>query len=166
MEIALVEWQIGALAVAALLSVLLLFLVISRLIRKAKTAAPPPVAAEQEVEPQIATLILREASEQPASPPPSAQPVDIITESEVFAIRQFMRNAENELEQMRAELTELWEEVARLRAFRQTSPHYAEAMALAGEGVDVETMAEQCGISLAEAELVLALSKGDGLDEI
>lgn len=78
-----------------------------------------------------------------------------------FATQQFMRGVEAELEGVRRELAELREEVGRLKASRQTAPHYTEAMALAQGGADAQSVATRCGISLAEAELVLALSRKD-----
>ena len=78
-----------------------------------------------------------------------------------FATQQFMRGVEGELEEMRREVAELREEVGRLKASRQTAPHYTEAMTLAEGGADAQTVAARCGISLAEAELVLALSRRD-----
>ncbi len=89
-----------------------------------------------------------------AASPPIADPVN-------FATQQFMRGVEAELEGVRRELAELREEVGRLKASRQTAPHYTEAMTLAQGGADAQSVAARCGISLAEAELVLALSRKD-----
>ena len=78
-----------------------------------------------------------------------------------FATQQFMRGVQGELEDMRRQLADLRDEVGRLKASRQSAPHYTEAMALAEGGADAQTVASRCGISLAEAELVLALSRKD-----
>ena len=48
---------------------------------------------------------------------------------------------------------------AEIKTLRRISPLYADAAALAQRGFDARGVAEECGISVAEAELVLAMSK-------
>lgn len=79
---------------------------------------------------------------------------------------------EGEMQQLRRESTLLRDEVDRLRAelsslraARNVSPLYNEAMSLAQSGVSADGIAGQCGISLAEAELVAALARGRPDDE-
>lgn len=67
--------------------------------------------------------------------------------------------------ELRRVLDEVREELAVLKAARNVSPLYNEAMALAQRGVGADGIASQCGISLAEAELVAALARGDANDE-
>lgn len=83
-----------------------------------------------------------------------------------FASQLARKTVENEvrqlhdlLEQARGEISRLHEEVAQLQAAQKVSPLYNEAMALAVRGVDAAGVAGRCGISIAEAELVVALSK-------
>ena len=77
-----------------------------------------------------------------------------------FGEQQFLRAVEAELQQLRVQVAELREEVDHLKAARTVSPHYSEAVALAQQGMDALTIAERCGIAVAEAELVRALSRG------
>jgi len=69
---------------------------------------------------------------------------------------------EMEVQRMRAEMERMRSEVEELRAARHVSPQYAEAMELAQRGLTAQDVADQLGISLAEAELVQALSRSDG----
>jgi hypothetical protein len=69
---------------------------------------------------------------------------------------------EMEVQRMRSEMERMRSEVEELRAARHVSPQYAEAMELAQRGMTAQDMADQLGISLAEAELVYALSRSDG----
>jgi hypothetical protein len=69
---------------------------------------------------------------------------------------------EMEVQRMRTEMERMRTEVEALRASRNVSPQYAEAMELAQRGMTAQNMADQLGISLAEAELVRALSRSDG----
>lgn len=65
-----------------------------------------------------------------------------------------IRHLRREMETMRAELEEL-------RTARNISPHYAEAMELSQRGLTAQDVADRLDISLGEAELVQALSRGD-----
>jgi hypothetical protein len=76
-----------------------------------------------------------------------------------FAEQQFVKTMEAELSTLRQELAAVRDEVERLKAARHVAPQYADAMALAQRGADAHTIAERCGISLGEAELVRALGK-------
>lgn len=69
---------------------------------------------------------------------------------------------EMEVQRMRTEMERMRAEMEELRVARHVSPQYAEAMELAQRGLTAQDMADQLGISLAEAELVQALSRSDG----
>ncbi|MCX7170695.1 MAG: DUF2802 domain-containing protein [Proteobacteria bacterium] len=56
-------------------------------------------------------------------------------------------------------MTGLKENMAQLKAARRVSPQYNEAMQLAQRGMAARDIADECGISLGEAELVLSLSR-------
>jgi len=69
-------------------------------------------------------------------------------------------DVEAEMQRMREEMERMRREVEDLRVARRVSPQYAEAMELARRGLTAQEVADQLGISLAEAELVQALSHG------
>lgn len=69
---------------------------------------------------------------------------------------------EAELAELRAEVMALKEEVSRLKAARNVSPQYGEAVSLAQKGLPASQIAERCDISVAEAEMVRALSQAKG----
>lgn len=84
-----------------------------------------------------------------------------------FARELARSNVEAELERLRREgallreeLARLTEEVSRLKATRNVSPLYNEAMTLAQQGMPANGIAGHCGISIGEAELVAALARG------
>jgi hypothetical protein len=56
-------------------------------------------------------------------------------------------------------VAEAREEIELLKASRNVSPLYSEAMGLAQQGHDARSIAGRCGISIGEAELVAALSR-------
>lgn len=108
------------------------------------------------------------------APPVSAQ-FDPVGEEipSPFAATLAATELELEVRQLRAEVEELRLELAEVKQAQRISPLYADAAALAHRGFDALGVAEECGISVAEAELVLAMSKdeknfdsevGDGAD--
>ena len=66
---------------------------------------------------------------------------------------------EAELAELRGEVAALKEKVSLLEAARNVSPQYGEAVALAQKGMAAPQIAERCGISVAEAEMVCALRR-------
>lgn len=73
----------------------------------------------------------------------------------------FRHNVEAELQTLRAEVAELREALGRLQASRSVSPQYTEAMRLAQRGATARSIADECAISIGEAELVRALSQNN-----
>ncbi|MBI4997525.1 MAG: DUF2802 domain-containing protein [Rhodocyclales bacterium] len=110
----------------------------------------------------------------PDEPPPVPTGVPVREEvASPFAATLAATELEAELRQLRAEVEQLRQELAEVKQARRVSPLYADAAALAHRGFDARGVAEECGISVAEAELVLAMSKdeknfdsevGDGAD--
>jgi hypothetical protein len=78
-----------------------------------------------------------------------------------FAERLAWVDLSQDLKQLREEVAGLRRDLEEVKAARRVSPIYAEAVALAHRGFDARGVAEECGISVAEAELVLALSRDD-----
>ncbi len=76
-----------------------------------------------------------------------------------FGEQQYRLGIEGELNELRAEVASLRAEVAQLKITRGAAPQYEEAMALAGRGSDAQSIAQRCSISVAEAELLRALSQ-------
>lgn len=69
---------------------------------------------------------------------------------------------EMEVQRMRDEMARMRAEVAALRNARRVSPQYAEAMDMAQRGSSAQDIADRLGLALAEAELICALSRGNG----
>ncbi len=97
------------------------------------------------------------ATEPMLAPLPEA-PV-ITPQASDFGEQLFRSGVEAELQQLRSEVAALKEELKLIKAARRVSPQYNEAMMLAQRGMDAQSVADQCGISVGEAELVLALSR-------
>lgn len=124
-------------------------------------AEPAAPALSEEALPPVLPEPLPEPTAEAAPPatdePPREAPVFVQdAETEVLLLRE-------EVDALRAEVAalrdELHHEIAHLRATQTVSPLYSDAMQMATLGHDAVTIAERCGISRAEAELMLALIK-------
>lgn len=93
---------------------------------------------------------------------------------EAFQLRLEVQQLRRDISQLRSELDAQRTEIARLadeaRERRKqgdvslpgqgVSPEYNEALVCARRGLDVEEIAQRCGITVAEAELVRTLAQG------
>lgn len=102
-----------------------------------------------------------------APPPVAVRPAPAPEAQRDFGAALARSQQDSELRLLREEVAQLREEVGQLRAdladvkaARLVSPQYSDAMALAQRGLSAQDVADRCGISLGEAELVWALSKG------
>lgn len=95
---------------------------------------------------------------------PAAPPVAVPRRSAGFgehlSTHLARTDVEEEMQRMRDEMERMRKEMEDLRAARRVSPQYAEAVELLQQGMTAQDVADQLGISLAEAELVEALSRG------
>ena len=158
-----IGWRDIVLVVAAMIgvyvviSVMRLFTVTSK---RRRSVVEEPARGFSEWQPYSARQGLT-AQPVPAESAPAAESVP------GFADELARSSVEVELERLRREsvhqreeLVRMGEEIARLKAARNVSPLYNEAMTLAQQGVSADGIAGHCGISVGEAELVAALARG------
>jgi hypothetical protein len=146
MDFTEIGWRSGLmLAVAAVAAYLVVSLIrLMRLRRRGGSATP--TAPETRIPPEVLAVTAQVDSGEVAAPK--------------FAEHLAWTRLEAEVGELRAELAQLREELSQLKAARRISPLYADAAALAQRGYDAHGIAGECGISVAEAELVLAMSDG------
>lgn len=118
------------------------------------TVLPAPTFAWDEVE----ELLGETAPVNPAAQPAVARPGGF---GEHLAEHLARSDMEMEVQRMRDEMARMRAELEEMRMARRVSPQYAEAMELAQRGLTAQDVADRLGISLAEAELVHALSRGE-----
>lgn len=83
--------------------------------------------------------------------------------AEQSAYQESLRTLGAEVEALRGLVDGLQQRVEATPAATAVSPQYGEAMLLARRGLDAHTIAERCGISVGEAELVQSLARrGEG----
>ena len=181
-------WREALVAIVALLALYILyaFLRINRLHRGAQheTSVSPEVAREglrsyaaiQEPASSDASIELP-AHEPPPAPEPAFpssertfpwnEPPDKAPEHStlprIVVLEQELAQLRRELGALRSEIQALREEqrleLSQAQAPQNTSPFYSKAMQLAVQGRDSADISIRCGISRAEADLVVALVK-------
>lgn len=116
---------------------------------------------ESPTEPSLDAPVKRRETvrEVPRAQAETAAPSDFAVQLTQKSLEGEVRQLRDQLAESRDEISRLREEMGRLSAAQKVSPLYNEAMAMAVRGVDAAGVAGRCGISIAEAELVVALSK-------
>lgn len=143
----------------------------------AKPPAPTKAAARAARRARAAAAAQPEAGEGGATSPAFASAPEQRS-GEGFQLELETQQLRRDIAQLRAELGEQRKEIAELGArlrshqeqveagagVKRASPEYDEALVFARRGLDVETIAERCGITVAEAALVRALAQRDAGD--
>ena len=84
---------------------------------------------------------------------------------EVRQMRHLVDDVRAQHSRLAEDVVRLREELSALRAASRVAPAYAEAVSMVQRGLDAQSIAERCGISVAEAELVRALSEQRGSED-
>jgi len=120
----------------------------------------------------IATPVVAPATVMPGLAAADAPAVDAHSAREHFdaafelaRVRRQLTQLQEGHDRLNAEIVELREELDVLRAARNVSPQYGEAVLMAQRGLGSDAIAERCGISVSEAELVAALARGNRTQE-
>lgn len=162
MDAELFGWRTAVLLVLGL-AVLYLLVTLYRLIRVGQRPASQEEPATVRPVAPDATANVPELTETVAESAPA--PLRVAGFGEQLAEHLARPDLEREVRSLRAEINELRAEIEELKAARHISPHYAEALALAQRGLSAQDVADRLSISLAEAELVQALSRGEQIFE-
>lgn len=93
----------------------------------------------------------------PGAPPSVAAPID---DAPLRGLQTELVGIRAQLDALQAGFDALRSEIEQIKAARAVSPQYNDALSLAQKGVAPESIAESCGISIGEAELVCALARG------
>lgn len=170
------SWREGLLAVVVLITLYML-LVIWRMRRLKRVSAKAPLdQVEPKVNPAVGAAAYAAnagAGNETESEVDSDENLPLLAApsfSDYALLAASQRRCEAELAQMRDELDalrgefsglreDLRHEAAQIKATQSVSPLYSDAMQMASAGHPAMKIAERCGISRAEAELVVALVK-------
>ncbi|MDQ8022698.1 MAG: DUF2802 domain-containing protein [Moraxellaceae bacterium] len=107
----------------------------------------------------IQAAVERQRLRPPAEPDASSFGFDALLE--VRQMRHIIDGLKARLDSQDAYIHQLQEQVDKLRASQRVAPQYGEAVALARDGYDALSIAERCGISVSEAEMVRSLANPD-----
>jgi hypothetical protein len=187
--LAYLSWRevLVAAVVLLVLYILFAFLRINRLRDEARSAQQWSQLSPGEVQSAVRSYVAEQEPDRdaPAVPDDAAQAARADppafagerTREEPLAVRREQRRTEvleqdvaqlrREIGGLRAELQALREEqqheIGKAQITQDTSPFYNDAMQLATQGRDAADISVLCGISRAEAELVVALAKNQTL---
>jgi len=175
------SWRGALVALVAILVayVLVAFWRMNRLKRanevKADTAAldahqaVAAYSAVQEPEPEPVEPVVALPEPEPLAAPSEAAfpwnepPAEIPGQRRIAALEREVTSLRKEIGSLRAEVLILREEQRRentqAQVAQNVSPLYSDAMQLAIQGHDAVTIAQHCGISRGEAELVVSLAR-------
>lgn len=103
----------------------------------------------------VGFALLRLTRPKSAAPLPLA-PVD---DAPLRGLQTEMLGVRAQLDSLQAGVDLLKSEVEQIKAARAVSPQYNDALSLAQKGMRPEDIAESCGISVGEADLVCALAR-------
>lgn len=84
---------------------------------------------------------------------------------EIDALRDEVAQQREQMSALSRGIDALREQIESVSAAQGISPEYNEALVCARRGLDVEAIAERCGISVAEAELVRSMAERQGDDD-
>ena len=161
----------------ALVAVLALYLVVILF----RLALPPRAGGVGEGAGSPQTVVV----EAPAPRTPDVEPAagstlpevsrETLNELEIQQLRRDVSQLRTEQDFLRSELVAMRLDMNDMQAVRERvqvqqptqyvrpeSPQHSEAMLLAGRGISAAQIADHCGISVAEAELVCALARAEG----
>ena len=103
----------------------------------------------------VGFALLRLIKPRTAAMPPAA-PVD---DAPLRGLQTEMIGVRAQLDALQARFDALTSEIEQIKAARAVSPQYNDALSLAQKGMRPEDIAETCGISVGEADLVCALAR-------
>ncbi|MEC5397969.1 DUF2802 domain-containing protein [Uliginosibacterium sp. H1] len=111
----------------------------------------------------IQAAVERQRPRPPAEPDASSFGFDALLE--VRQMRHIIDGLKARLDSQDAYIHQLQEQIDKMRASQRVAPQYGEAVALARDGYDALSIAERCGISVSEAEMVRSLANPDPKDD-
>lgn len=166
----------GILALVVVLGLYLLFILFRLAVPRKTPGAGEGVRSPQTVvvdapEPMPVSVPVPRSPEPvvPLEVPVTAVPQESVNDIEIQQLRRDVAQLRTEQDFLRSELVAMRLDMNELQAakerppqyVRPVSPQHSEAMLLAGRGIAAAQIADHCGISVAEAELVCALARAE-----
>ena len=161
----------------ALVAVLVLYLVVILF----RLALPRRAVSVGEGMASPQTVVMDAPAPREPNPAPAAGSAvaevsrETLNELEIQQLRRDVSQLRTEQDFLRSELVAMRLDMNDMQAVRERvpvqqpaqyvrpeSPQHSEAMLLAGRGISAAQIADHCGISVAEAELVCALARAEG----
>lgn len=150
-DLSAIGWKEGALIALAILAAYMGYALMRLSMLNARRAAEPPPAP-------------------PVAPEPPPEPPRIDLQAELDALfdarlAPLMQAMETRLDLIEDRLDGVSRRIETVNQLPPVAPQYSEALSLAARGLSAEDIAEQCDMSVGEAELVLNLAQSRGLGD-
>jgi hypothetical protein len=104
----------------------------------------------------------------PVAPVPAPPPVDLQAELDLLLdarLAPLMQALESRLDLIEDRLDGVSRRLETVNQLPPVAPQYSEALSLAARGLSAEDIAEQCDMSVGEAELVRTLAQSRGMGD-
>jgi hypothetical protein len=157
-DVSVIGWKEAALIALVILAVYMGYALLRLSTLNARRAQPEPEpVADPDLDPDPPTIV-------PAAPALQAEQIeamlDILLDRRLAPLMQQM---EIRLDQAELRIDELGRRVETVNQLPPVAPQYSEALSLAARGLSAEDIADQCEMSVGEAELVRTLAKSRGM---
>lgn len=150
-DLSAIGWKEGALIALVILAAYMGYALMRLSMLNARRTAEPPTV-------------------QPEPPAPVNAPPQIDLQAELDALfdarlAPLMQALETRLDLIEDRLDGVSRRIETVNQLPPVAPQYSEALSLAARGLSAGDIAEQCGMSVGEAELVLNLAQSRGLGD-
>ncbi|MFH1813583.1 MAG: DUF2802 domain-containing protein [Pseudomonadota bacterium] len=153
-DVSAIGWKEAALVALVILAVYMGYALMRLSTLGASRAPPEP---EPVVDPDPPTIV-------PAAPVLRSDDIESLLDTLLdHRLAPLMQQMESRLEQAELRIDELGRRVETVNQLPPVAPQYSEALSLAARGLSAEDIADQCEMSVGEAELVRTLAKSRGM---
>jgi hypothetical protein len=153
-DVSAIGWKEAALVALVILAV---FMGYALMRLSALGASRSPSEPERVADPDTPTIV-------PAAPALQADQLEAMLDTLLDRrLAPLMQQMETRLEQAELRIDELGRRVETVNQLPPLAPQYSEALSLAARGLSAEEIADQCEMSVGEAELVRTLAKSRGM---
>lgn len=153
-DVSAIGWKEAALVALVILATYMGYALMRLSTLNARRVQPEP---EPVADPDPPTIV-------PAAPALGSDDIEALLDTLLDRrLAPLMQQMEIRLDQAESRIDELGRRVETVNQLPPVAPQYSEALSLAARGLSAEDIADQCEMSVGEAELVRTLAKSRGM---
>lgn len=155
-DVSAIGWKEAALIALVILAVYMGYALLRLSTLNARRAQPEPEPVA-DADPDPPTVV-------PAAPALRSDDIEALLDAMLdHRLAPLMQQMETRLDQAELRIDELGRRVETVNQLPPVAPQYSEALSLAARGLSAEDIADQCDMSVGEAELVRTLANSRGM---